>query len=53
MIQIVEKVKALKESPLKVTAVLQMKANRRDYKQLLKQKKREAEIRDIKQLSEF
>ncbi|KAK2702324.1 hypothetical protein QYM36_019066 [Artemia franciscana] len=52
LIQIVEKVKALKESPLKVTVVLQMKAIRRDYKQLLKQKKREAEIRDIKQLSE-
>ncbi|KAK2706640.1 hypothetical protein QYM36_014625, partial [Artemia franciscana] len=52
LIQIVEKVKALKESPLKVTVVLQMKAIRRDYKQLLKQKKREAEIWDIKQLSE-
>ncbi|KAK2718057.1 hypothetical protein QYM36_006747 [Artemia franciscana] len=50
--QIIEKVKALKESPLKVTVVLQMKAIRRDYKQLLKQKKREAKIRDIKQLSE-
>ncbi|KAK2702442.1 hypothetical protein QYM36_018947 [Artemia franciscana] len=52
LIQIVEKVKTLKESPLKVTVVLQMKAIWRNYKQLLKQKKREAEIRDIKQLSE-
>ncbi|KAK2722462.1 hypothetical protein QYM36_002861 [Artemia franciscana] len=52
LMQIIEKVKTLKESPLKVTVVLQMKAIRRDYKQLLKQKKREAEIRDIKQLSE-
>ncbi|KAK2726664.1 hypothetical protein QYM36_007485 [Artemia franciscana] len=52
LMQIVEKLKVLKERSLKVTVVLQMKAMRRDYKRLLKQKKREAEIRDIKQLSE-
>ncbi|KAK2702152.1 hypothetical protein QYM36_019236 [Artemia franciscana] len=39
LLQIVEKVKALIESPLKVTVVLQMKAMRRDYKRLLKHKK--------------
>ncbi|KAK2701460.1 hypothetical protein QYM36_019888 [Artemia franciscana] len=39
LMQIVEKVKALKENPLKVTVVLQMKAIQRYYKQLLKQKK--------------